>query len=183
MSKSKQQSGHIVLHVDDDPQYRDLVAGLLGPSGIAVQSFGDAVAALDWQKRNPPALLITDLQMPIMDGFTLVTKIRAMRRFQLLPIILFSNADGLGAVARNLGAIGIPKIEPTRLRDQVQRIITAEERMAPMRSKIDSWRQDQGLSPLDDEAWANFIGELQVSGDEREDLTTLEKLVHAMEEP
>jgi CheY-like chemotaxis protein len=183
MSKSKQQNGHIVLHVDDDPQYRDLVAGLLGPSGIAVQSFGDAVAALDWQKRNQPALLITDLQMPDMDGFTLVTKIRAMRRFRLLPIILFSNADRLGSVARDLGVIGIPKIEPTRLRDQVQQIITAEERMAPMRSKIDSWRQNQGLSPLDDEAWANFIGELQVSGDKGDDLETLENLLRVMEQP
>lgn len=173
----------LVLHVDDDPQYRDLVAGLLGPSGIAVQSFGDAVAALDWQKRNPPALLITDLQMPIMDGFTLVTKIRAMRRFQLLPIILFSNADRLASVARNLGVIGVPKIEPSRLREVAHRIVTAEARIAPIRPKIDSWRQDQGLSPLDDEAWANFIGELQVSGDKGDDLETLENLLRVMEQP
>lgn len=75
--------------VDDSPVDRALVAELLRTRlGAAVETASNGLNALESIARKPPDIVLTDLQMPHMDGLSLV---RAMRReFPFLPVILMT---------------------------------------------------------------------------------------------
>ena len=94
-----------VLVADDDPSIRRIVARLLEREGYQVTVCEDGVAALNALQAAPPDLLLTDLHMPGMTGFELLSIVRIMP--QPPKIILFSgdaSADLLEA-GKLLGAI------------------------------------------------------------------------------
>ena len=64
-----------VLVVDDDPSSRRWVAKLLGQEGYDVEVASDGAAALCIIEERAPALIITDLSMPKMDGIELLTRV------------------------------------------------------------------------------------------------------------
>jgi CheY-like chemotaxis protein len=77
--------------VDDDPDSREALAGLLDQSGFLVEVVGDAASALIRLERRMPDLLVTDLQMPGMNGLELIRRIHARRPD--LPVILVTGAE------------------------------------------------------------------------------------------
>ena len=73
-------TGVRVLYVDDDADTLGLMAFLLGQAGaavVAVASADEAVAAFD---REPPDVLISDVQMPGRDGWGLIEQVRTWSR-------------------------------------------------------------------------------------------------------
>ncbi|MBD2517150.1 response regulator [Nostoc sp. FACHB-973] len=42
---------------------------------------------------NPPDLLILDIQMPVMDGFEVIQRLRELTKFQFIPILLVTSFD------------------------------------------------------------------------------------------
>src|SRR5262245_2143157 len=78
-----------VLVVDDSPIDRRLVGGILEKiSGTKTEYAGDGAEALSKIERAPPDVVLTDLQMPKMDGLELVSTVRS--RFPLVPVILMT---------------------------------------------------------------------------------------------
>jgi len=71
-------SGLCVLVVDDEVDTRELVAAILTTCGGEVVSVGSATEALDQMKRQRFDLLISDIGMPEMNGYDLITKIRQL---------------------------------------------------------------------------------------------------------
>ncbi|MBS2013771.1 MAG: response regulator [Deltaproteobacteria bacterium] len=82
-----------IVVADDNRDMRDYVARLLGEHW-RVDAVADGVEALDAIERDPPALLVSDVMMPRIDGFELVRRLRANRATASLPILLLSARAG-----------------------------------------------------------------------------------------
>jgi two-component system cell cycle response regulator DivK len=77
----------LVLLVEDDPDTREMYAMFLGSVGYRVVQAANGIAALDVTKRQCPDIVITDLAMPVMDGFHLTRELRARSTTRSVPII------------------------------------------------------------------------------------------------
>src|SRR5688500_9874404 len=106
-----------VLIVDDSPVDRRLASKLLeqrgdGPTGITVVTAENGRQALEVIARENPDAVVTDLQMPEMNGLDLVVQIRA--RHPLVPVILMTahGSEELAVRALKSGAASyVPKRE------------------------------------------------------------------------
>ncbi|HEY9878766.1 MAG TPA: PAS domain-containing protein [Leptolyngbyaceae cyanobacterium] len=67
-----------VLVVDDEKDMRDLVVTILEQAGAIVQTAASAVEAIAAFERSQPALLISDIGMPDLDGYMLIQRLRAL---------------------------------------------------------------------------------------------------------
>lgn len=76
--------------VEDDAESRESLRELLEASGYGVETARNGAEALASLARRLPALVLLDLQMPIMDGWELLAKIRARSRYSALPIAVIS---------------------------------------------------------------------------------------------
>jgi two-component system, chemotaxis family, chemotaxis protein CheY len=97
-----------ILAVDDSPSMRMLLRSALSAQGFDVSEAEDGLAALEWLESNSPNLLITDINMPRMDGFGLIEAVRAQSRFRDMPILVLTteSSDEKKAIARRAGATG-----------------------------------------------------------------------------
>lgn len=102
-----------VLIVDDSPTQLTLMKGMLESEGdISVRSAADGRLALDEITKGEPDLVLTDLQMPEMNGLELVEAIKAS--FPSLAVILTTShgSEDIAATALQLGAASyVPKTE------------------------------------------------------------------------
>ncbi len=100
-----------VLVVDDSAVDRTLVSGLLGSrSQWTIESTESGEEALAQMEQGPPDVVVTDMQMPEMDGLQLVTAIR--QRYPGVPVILMTafGSEALAVEALEKGAASyVPK--------------------------------------------------------------------------
>jgi two-component system chemotaxis response regulator CheY len=78
------------LIVDDSPTMRQMVAFTLREAGFEVveaENGQDALNKITAQKVN---IVITDLNMPVMDGFTFIKNVRAMPALKYVPILMLT---------------------------------------------------------------------------------------------
>jgi signal transduction histidine kinase/DNA-binding response OmpR family regulator len=85
--------GKQVLIADDDPGVVDLISQLLEEDGWAVRSVGNGRQALDEIGLQKPDVLLLDLMMPIMDGFEVLSKLRATEEMADLPVVVITAKD------------------------------------------------------------------------------------------
>ena len=105
-----------ILLVDDSPVDRKLFATLLEKENFEVRACDDGQSALDIMEESLPDIVLTDMQMPGMDGLELVEEIR--RRFSSTPVILITGhgSEDLATKALRAGAAGyVPKSNSTDL--------------------------------------------------------------------
>lgn len=130
-----------VLIVDDDPVMRQAVRRILqkGPRPIEVDEAKDGLEALQRTEVHRPDLLVLDLTMPNMDGFTLLKRIRADPSLASLPIMLLtdeavspSEAELLGIVAD--GYISKP-IEWDKVTERVDQLLRRPRRALARRRR------------------------------------------------
>lgn len=97
-----------ILAVDDSPTIRALVAKALRPAGFEVFLASDGVEGVDALEEANPELIITDINMPRMDGFGLIESVRASNTHSRVPILVLTTESGadLKARARTAGATG-----------------------------------------------------------------------------
>jgi two-component system cell cycle response regulator DivK len=76
-----------ILYVEDNPDNRTLVRRILLSEEYAMLEAVNASDALNILKANRPDLILMDINMPDMDGYTLTAKIRAMPGFERIPIL------------------------------------------------------------------------------------------------
>ena len=79
-----------VLHADDSASVRLWVAEQLGGMDLKVISVADGAAALEHLRESPCDLLLTDLEMPNLDGLSLVSAVRDLPMHRFLPVLIFS---------------------------------------------------------------------------------------------
>lgn len=115
-----------ILTVDDSPSMRMLLRSALTERGYAVAEAEDGVAALEWLDGNAPHLVITDINMPRLDGFGLIEAMRGRPRFRDMPILVLTteSSDEKKARARQAGATGwiVKPFDPDRLASAIRRV-------------------------------------------------------------
>ena len=91
-----------VLVVDDEPQARSMMRLILVRAGFDVLEAKDGYEALDEVTRQIPDLMILDIMMPGIDGFTVCERLRADERTNSLPIIVLSAKTDAESVKRGM---------------------------------------------------------------------------------
>ncbi len=79
-----------VLLVDDDSDFRDIIADLLRDEGCRVVEASDGAAALEALQTRVPDLIITDLIMPRMDGWQLFDALQKNSEWSKIPVAVIS---------------------------------------------------------------------------------------------
>jgi two-component system, chemotaxis family, chemotaxis protein CheY len=86
--------GKRILTVDDSKTMRDMVAFTLKGAGFEVVEAEDGVKALAVLGNTSVDAIITDINMPNMDGVTLVKQLRAQAKFKSTPILILTTEGG-----------------------------------------------------------------------------------------
>jgi PAS domain S-box-containing protein len=129
-----------ILIVDDDPATRQLYVSLLSPFGHQVNEAHDGEEGLAAARNLVPALVISDILMPTMNGYEFVSRLRQFSGFESVPVI-FQSASFLDHETQSLGQacgvkdfIGKPS-EPDEILGTVNRVLGLPEQ-APMPAQI-----------------------------------------------
>ena len=79
-----------ILTVDDSPSMRALLNHALASNGFDVAQAEDGMAALDWLESNEVDVVITDINLPRLDGFGLIERLRDGERHRDRPILVLT---------------------------------------------------------------------------------------------
>ena len=91
-----------ILVVDDQATVRTIVKKTLEAAGYTVDTADNGLLALQAIDKDPPALVITDIMMPELDGLELVEGLRHRSETHALPIIFMTASDDPQHFARSL---------------------------------------------------------------------------------
>jgi two-component system, chemotaxis family, chemotaxis protein CheY len=80
----------LIMTVDDSASMREMVRATLTSAGYEVVEAVDGQEALDFARDNPCDLVISDVNMPRMDGITLVHELRNLPHYRLTPLLLLT---------------------------------------------------------------------------------------------
>jgi two-component system chemotaxis response regulator CheY len=115
-----------VMTVDDSRTMREMVAFTLRNAGYQVSEAEDGAKALAALQQAPVDVVITDLNMPNMDGVSLIRALRADPKWRALPILMLTTESDATkkAEGRSAGATGwlVKPFDPAKLVDVVQRV-------------------------------------------------------------
>src|SRR6185312_4850359 len=116
-----------ILTVDDSPSIRQMIKVGLEPGGHTVVEAGDGAQGLEKAKAAKPDLVITDLNMPVMNGLELIRALRKMPSLTGLPIVFLTTEsnDTVKQEAKSAGATGwITKpFKPDQLLSVVSKLV------------------------------------------------------------
>ena len=93
-----------VVLADDNADLRDYICRLLVSHGYAVEPVADGQAALAAIRHRRPDILVTDVMMPLLDGFGLLRAVREDADLRDLPIVMLSARAGDEAKVEGLGS-------------------------------------------------------------------------------
>ena len=115
-----------VLTVDDSASMRALLLGALTSRGFAVEQCEDGQEALEWLASNEVDVIITDINMPRLDGFGLIEKLRTSALHAERPILVLTTESDPAKKqrAREAGATGwiVKPFNPEKLVDAIRRV-------------------------------------------------------------
>lgn len=117
----------IVLAVDDSVSIRQMVTFTLKSAGYEVVEAADGREGLNKAKAQPINLVLTDQNMPNMDGLTLIRELRALPGYKTAPILMLTteSGDDMKTRGRAAGATGwlVKPFDPARLLEVVRKVI------------------------------------------------------------
>lgn len=115
-----------VMTVDDSKTMRDMVGYTLKEAGYQVLEAEDGVQALNVLGTSKADVVITDLNMPNMDGITLIKQLRAKPEYSATPILMLTTEadDEKKANGRQAGATGwiVKPFNPEKLVAVVKKV-------------------------------------------------------------
>ncbi len=116
-----------ILAVDDSESMRKMVAFTLERSGYEVAEAGDGVEALELAQQERFDLIITDINMPEMDGITLIRRLRALPDYRFRPILTLTTEGSLEKKreGREAGATGwiVKPFDPDVLIQTIRKVL------------------------------------------------------------
>jgi len=125
-----------LLVVDDDPNLVLLVKDYLEFRGYEVVAASNGLEALEVMRRLTPDLIICDVMMPEMDGYTFVQTLRSDRATDWIPVIFLSargqTADRVRGLNTGAEAYLVKPFEPEELVAQVEATLKHTERLLQM---------------------------------------------------
>jgi two-component system, chemotaxis family, chemotaxis protein CheY len=116
-----------ILAVDDSSSLRQMVAFSLKAAGYAVVEAVDGQDGLEKAKTTTVDLVLTDQNMPRMDGLSLIKQLRGLPAYQKVPILMLTteSSDEMKQKGRAAGANGwlVKPFDPQRLIEVVKKVI------------------------------------------------------------
>lgn len=117
----------IILTVDDSASIRQMVSFTLKSAGYTVIEAADGQEGLDKAKSNAVNMVLTDQNMPRMDGLTLIKALRGLPQHKATPILMLTteSSDAMKAQGRAAGATGwlVKPFDPQKLLEVVKKVI------------------------------------------------------------
>ena len=121
-----------VLVVDDNKNDRMLLSKIINSNGYEAAGANNGIEALEYANRSKPDLIISDIMMPEMDGFTLLRILKKDERIKNIPFVFYT-AHYIGErdreLALKLGASGfiVKPLEPNKLLHEIKTVFTEYE--------------------------------------------------------
>ncbi len=119
------EGGGAVLIIEDEDDIRDTIADILSNAGIRVVTASHGREAMEWlgQARVKPRLILLDLMMPVMDGWTFRAKQLASPDLAPIPVVILSAATDLNrrAAEMNVDEVLAKPIDLPRLMQTIER--------------------------------------------------------------
>ncbi|MBF0369314.1 MAG: response regulator [Magnetococcales bacterium] len=116
-----------IMTVDDSSSVRQMVGLTLKGAGYDVVEAEDGVDALNKLKASPVDMVITDLNMPNMDGLTLIKNLRALPQYKFIPIVMLTTESQAGrkAEGKSAGATGwiVKPFKPPQLLGVIKKVL------------------------------------------------------------
>ncbi len=116
-----------ILAVDDSSSLRQMVAFTLKSSGFDVIEAVDGQDAIEKLGDRNVDLVLTDQNMPRMDGITLVKHLRSLPRYQATPILILTteSSDEMKQAGRAAGATGwlVKPFDPRKLVEVIRKVL------------------------------------------------------------
>lgn len=117
----------LILAVDDSPSMRKMVAFTLTGAGYQVVEAVDGQDALDKAQLQSFDLVLTDQNMPKLDGLGLTRKLREHPKFKTTPILMLTteSSDLMKQAGKAAGATGwlVKPFDPARLIEVIKKVI------------------------------------------------------------
>ena len=117
----------LILAVDDSPSMRKMVSFTLTGAGYQVVEAVDGVDAYEKAQAQSFDLVLTDQNMPRLDGLGLTRKLRDHPKYKSVPILILTteSSDQMKQAGRAAGATGwlVKPFDPTRLIEVIQKVI------------------------------------------------------------
>ena len=127
-----EHEGACVLVADDDANLRDLLCDLLGLAGFRTVPASDGAEVLDLAVRERPALILLDVLMPTMDGYTALTRLQGDPATRDIPAIMLTGRVEpiYGTVSAGVGAVAhlTKPVSARTLTETVRRSLDAAAR-------------------------------------------------------
>ena len=115
-----------VLTVDDSRTMRDMLLLALSDAGYRVVQAEDGMHGLEVLAGETPDVIVTDINMPRLDGFGFIEKVRHDAKYRALPILVLTTESDAEKKdrARRAGATGwiVKPFDPTKLVAAVRRV-------------------------------------------------------------
>ena len=116
-----------ILAVDDSASIRQMVSFTLKGAGYEVLEAADGQEGYEKAKAHRVSLVLTDQNMPRMDGISLIRSLRALPHYASVPILVLTTESGdeMKQSARAAGATGwlVKPFDPKRLIDVMKKVM------------------------------------------------------------
>ena len=117
----------VILAVDDSASMRQMVAATLKSGGYQVVVAADGVEALEYARTQGVDLVLTDVNMPRMDGITLVKELRSLPNYRYTPMLVLTteSSQEKKQAGKQAGATGwiVKPFNPQQLLATVARVL------------------------------------------------------------
>lgn len=100
-----------ILAFDFDPNFREVIKSALTSLGYEPVIAADGYSVLLLAEQHKPSLAVLDYQMPLVDGFEILKRLRAVPQFAALPIIFASKTPKFEIEMGIMGAPGVAYID------------------------------------------------------------------------
>jgi len=116
-----------ILAVDDSASMRQMVTFTLKGAGFTVIDAVDGIDALAKAKTAKVDLVLTDVNMPRMDGISLIKELRALPNYKFTPILMLTTESGTGkkTEGKSAGATGwiVKPFNPDQLLATIKKVL------------------------------------------------------------
>ena len=158
-SQQSRTEAHLLV-VDDEPNIRDLLASSLRFAGFEVSIAGDGNGALKTVEKTSPDLVVLDVMLPDMDGFTVARRLR--ERDVTTPILFLTARDDMADKVQGLTVGGDDYVtKPFGLEEVIARIRAILRRTHAIENEDDGVVRVADLV-LDEDAHEVYRAEVEV---------------------
>ena len=117
-----------VLAVDDSASIRGLVTYVLEQAGFEVYVAEDGQEALSYARANSVDLVLTDINMPKLDGIGLIKRLRRLPHYRFVPLLVLTTESGAEKKmeGKSAGATGwiVKPFDPDQLVSTIKKVLT-----------------------------------------------------------